>query len=171
MLINKERSKEFFRSYKDLINNYCSQSSLITYVRDIQSKINNGEWEDEFKNQVVKSKHIANCIIKMRERFSIGEDDPLMPVRKIALLDKDFKFSFKRRTDNALSLQKTKAKFKNLKNMKNYKVIDKNFIEFYDSNIDIPKRIDIKSSQNNTNESKYIQRLKGSCNSLEVIHE
>ena len=107
----------------------------------------------------------------MRERFSIGEEDFTKDVRKIALLDNNFKFAFKRRTKETLTLKHLSTKLKNMKNLSNFKVIDKNIVEFIDPNIDIPKEVYVKSQQDNFVLTQPIQRMKREYSSLEVIQE
>ena len=102
----------------------------------MQKKIANGGALDSPDAKEIKSKHIENCIINMRDKFTLGNDKESSPGRRFALINDNYKFSFKKRSLNGISVKQLSTRWMK---MNNFKVVGKDMVEVVDSNIEIPK--------------------------------
>lgn len=96
------------KSPSEMLKN-VTEKNLLTYVRKMQSKLRNGEIDSDVINQKICSKRLAQNIISIREKFSLG-DALEAPTRKIISVDENMKFTFKRRSVDVVSIKELKKK-------------------------------------------------------------
>jgi len=122
---NPHIDKKFKLNTNSLLKG-ISEKNLLSYVRRVRDKMQEGTIDNSKFATVSTSRGIANNIVRMREKFSILDKNTEGPTRKIIILDDNMRFNFKRRSMDFVTTKQLKSK---MTNGKTFKIHDTNIVE------------------------------------------